>query len=110
MSDYRNLDYRNADDPAQRNAPYEPATRPMNAAWGWIAAGVFIVVVLAVAFGFGHQSGPGGTNTASNDTAPPAISHTAPPASAPAPAGTGPASSSPAPVSPTPNPAPNANH
>ena len=93
MSDYRNFDYRDGNDPLQRNAPYDPNARPMNAAWGWIAAAVFLVVVLAVAFGFGHQ-GQLGTNTASNDITPPAATRMAPPL-APAPA--------PTPLAPTPN-------
>ena len=89
MSDYRNFDYRDGSDPLQRNAPYDPNVRPMNAAWGWIAAAVFLVVVLAVAFGFGHQPGGLGTNTASNDTTPPAATRMAPPlAPTPAPAPT----------------------
>jgi hypothetical protein len=108
MSDYRNFDYRDASDPAERNAPYDPDARPMNAAWGWVAAAIFIVVVLAVAFGFGHQPGQVGTNTASNDTAPPAVTHMAPPVTAAPPATSGPAPSAPAPLSPTPNAAPGA--
>lgn len=99
MSDFRNFDYRNTDDPLRRNAPYDPDTRAMNAAWGWIAAAVFLVVVLAVAFGIGHQPGP--VNTASNDTSPPAATHMAPPVNmAPKPGATTLAPS--APLSPTP--------
>jgi hypothetical protein len=72
MSDYRNSDYE------YRNEQlYDPVARDMNATWGWIAAAVFIVIVLAVAFGAGHQ--PGNTNTASNDTTPPAATRMAPP-------------------------------
>jgi len=89
MSDYRNFDFRDGTDPLQRNAPHDPNARPMNAAWGWIAAAVFLVVVLAVAFGFGHQ-GQLGTNTASNDAAPPAVTHMSPPLA-------------PTPLAPTPN-------
>jgi hypothetical protein len=110
MSDYRDFDYRNADDPLQRNAPYDPQARPMNATWGWIAAAIFVVVVLAVAFGVGHQPGQTGTNTASNDTSPPAVTHMAPPAAPAPPASTGPAANTPAPLSPAANPAPNADH
>jgi hypothetical protein len=74
MSDYRNSEfgYRN-DEP-----PYDPVARDMNATWGWIAAAVFIVVVLAVAFGVGHQPGQ---RTASNDIGSPPATHMAPPAS-----------------------------
>jgi hypothetical protein len=103
MSDYRNFDFRDGTDPLQRNAPHDPNARPMNAAWGWIAAAVFLVVVLAVAFGIGHQPGGLGTNTASNDT-PPAVTHMAPPASPGPPAfAPAPTTSTPAPLAPTPN-------
>jgi cell division protein FtsN len=101
MSDFRNSDYRNPDYPLRRDAPYDPDARAMNATWGWIAAAVFLVVVLAVAFGIGHQ--PGQFNTASNDTPPAA--HMAPPpvTMAPNPAVTNPVvSPTPAPVTPTP--------
>jgi hypothetical protein len=83
MSDYRNseFDYRN--DPLRRDPAYDPDARAMNATWGWIAAAVFIVVVLAVAFGIGHEPGQSGSNTASND-APPAATRMAPPAAPPA--------------------------
>lgn len=107
MSDFRNsdLNYRNATDPVQRNEPYDPDARAMNATWGWVAAAVFIVVVLAVAFGFGHRPGETGTNTAFNDTNPPAVTRMAPPvntapSTAPAP------TAIPAPVAPSPAPAP----
>jgi hypothetical protein len=75
-------DYRNPNDPLRRDPPYDPDARAMNATWGWIAAAVFLVVVLAVAFGVGHQSGQ--YNTASNDTSP-AVNHMAPPPAAPSP-------------------------
>lgn len=74
MSDYRNSDYQHRDE-----QPYDPVARDMNATWGWIAAAVFIVIVLAVAFGIGHQ--PGSTSTASNDVTPPAATRMAPPPS-----------------------------
>jgi hypothetical protein len=107
MSDFRNFDYRNSDDPLRRDAPYDPDSHAMNAAWGWIAAAVFLVVVLAVAFGIGHQPGP--VNTASIDTMPPAATRMAPPITpSPAPGATTLAPSiAPAPISPTPiTPAP----
>jgi hypothetical protein len=108
MSDFRNFDYRDPNNPVQRD-PYDPDARAMNAAWGWIAAAVFLVVVLAVAFGIGHQPGP--VNTASNDVTPPAA-HMAPPAMpSPAPGATTLSPNSPAapaPISPTPSaPTPN---
>ena len=96
MSDYRNSDF---NDPLRREPPYDPDARAMNATWGWVAAAVFIVVVLAVAFGIGHQPNQGGTNTASNDITPPAATRMAPPAN-PAPPTMAP---TPTPALPTPN-------
>jgi cell division protein FtsN len=78
MSDYRNSEYEYRNDPLRRDPAYDPDARAMNATWGWIAAAVFIVVVLAVAFGIGHE--PGQTNTASNDVTPAPMSRMAPPA------------------------------
>ena len=57
-------------DPLQRNEwrqsfeRYDDA-RSTNATWGWVAAAVFVAVVLFIAFSSGHN----GTQTASNDTA-----------------------------------------
>jgi hypothetical protein len=98
MSDFRNseFDYRN--DPMRRDPVYDPDARAMNATWGWIAAAVFIVVVLAVAFGIGHGPNQSGTNTASNDVMPPAATRMAPPLRPATPAPT-----TPAPTTPTPN-------
>ena len=77
MSDYRNREYGYRDDPLRHDI-YDPNARGMNATWGWIAAAIFIVVVLAAAFGLGHSSQLG-TDTASNE--PPAATRMAPPAS-----------------------------
>jgi len=103
MSDYRNLDYRDSNDPLRRDASYDPDSRAMKAAWGWIAAAVFVVVVLAVAFGIGHQPGP--INTAANDITPPAATRMAPPASMPGSTTLTPNTPA-APISPAPNTAP----
>jgi hypothetical protein len=101
MSDYRNSDFDplNPDDPYRRNDMMDPDVRAANAIWGWVAAAVFAIVVLAVVFGMAHQPGQVGTNTASNDiTAPPAATRMAPPVTSPlAP-----------PISPAPNAAPTA--
>ena len=100
MSDY---DYRNPEDPFQRDAAYDPNARSGNSAWGWVAAAVFVAIVLAVVFGMGHQTGQNGTNTAANETRPPA-STMAPPAGTGTPA----TPATPAPTNPTPaSPAPN---
>jgi len=97
MTDFQNPDYDplNPEDAARRDGRMDG--RPANVIAGWIAAVVLVVAVLAVGFGLMRQ--PGGTNTASNDRAPPtAPTHMAPPAApsqlAPAP---------PAPISPTPD-------
>jgi hypothetical protein len=98
MSDYRNSDFDYRNDPLRRDPIYDPDARAMNATWGWIAAAVFIVVVLAVAFGVGHGPNQSGTNTASNDVTPPAATRMAPPLSPAAPH-----AATPAPITPTPN-------
>ena len=77
MSDY---DYRNPEDPFQRDTAYDPNVRTSNSAWGWLAAAVFVAIVLAVVFGMGRQPGQNGTNTASNEMRPPAATQMAPPA------------------------------
>ena len=99
MSDY---DYRNPEDPFQRDTAYDPNARTGNSAWGWIAAAVFVAIVLAVVFGMGRQPGQNGTDTASNEMRPPATTQMKPPATNPSPA-------SPAPANPAPlvTPAPN---
>jgi hypothetical protein len=105
MSDYRNpeYDYRNPEDPFRRDGKLDPDVGAANVTWGWIAAAVFIVAILAVAFGMGHQ--PGGTHTASNDVTPPTINHTVPPATVPPPSMT-PAPAAPPLVGTAPNPQP----
>ena len=58
MSDYR--------DPNDPMYGYEPADRTMG--WGWIAGAAFLVImILAVAFGVGHEP----TRVASNNATPP---------------------------------------
>ena len=103
MSDNRNSDYDYRNDPLRRDPAYDPDARAMNATWGWIAAAVFVVVVLAVAFGIGHEPGQSGTNTASNDVTPPAATRMAPPLTMAPPANPAPPAATPAPVTPTPN-------
>ena len=44
MSDY---DYRNPEDPFQRDTAYDPNVRTGNSAWGWLAAAVFVAIVLS---------------------------------------------------------------
>ncbi len=105
MTDYR--DYPNGPEyPIRRDAKFDPDLRSSNTAWGWIAAAIFAVVVLAVAFGFEHQ--PGGTNNvASNDATPPAATRMAPNPATPNPATMAPPAMAPTTMAPVPaNPAP----
>ena len=44
-------DYRDPNDPMWRSTPYTADERGYNATWGWIAGAVFLVIVLAIAFG-----------------------------------------------------------
>jgi len=101
MSDYRNYD---PNDPLRGDPQLDPNARPPSSAWGWIAAAIFLVVVIAVAFGYGHRPGQLGTNTASNDVSAPAATHMTAPATVPPP------STAPAPGTPTtpPSASPNA--
>jgi len=104
MSDY---DYRNPEDPFQRDTAYDPNLRTGHSAWGWIAAAVFVAIVLAVVFGMGRQPGQNGTSTASNETRAPATQM----APAPTNPATNPSPAMPAPANPAPpvTPAPSNN-
>ena len=82
MSDYRNFN----DDPLRPGAQYdyEPVGRGRNVGWGWIAGALVLVVLVALALSFVH----GPTQTASNETAPPAATRMmpiAPPSTTPRP-------------------------
>jgi hypothetical protein len=59
-------DYRDPNDPMYGNRGYEPADRT-GTSWGWIAGAVFLVIVLGLAFGLGHEP----SRVASNNTTPP---------------------------------------
>jgi len=76
MTDPRLGDYHDPNDPMHRaGTPYE--ARQSNAALGWIAGAVFLVVVLALIFGLGGD----GDRTAGTGTPPPAATTgAAPPA------------------------------
>jgi hypothetical protein len=99
MSDYRNpnSDYRNVDDPSRRGTAGDPNTGAASIAWGWIAAAIFAVIIVAAAFTLGHGPGQGGTDTASNE--PPPV--TTP--MAPRPNGMAPPANPAAPLAPSPN-------
>jgi hypothetical protein len=109
MSDYRNSNdplYRDPNDPSMRGTGYEPAAPTTGTTWGWIAAAVFIVIVLGIAFGVGHEP----SRLASNEAVPPPLTHPsplAPPAAmTPPPRPMAPSlAPAPAPVAPAPAPA-----
>jgi len=90
-------DYRNSTDPLRHDMRYDADARSTNAAWGWIAGAVFLVVVLALAFGIGHTPNQDNDRVA-NNMSPPAATR-----STPAPAPSGPGSPT---FAPTPTPAP----
>jgi hypothetical protein len=74
MSDFRNSDplHRDPNDPKGGNVGYEPANRRDTAGWGWIAGAVFLAILVAIAFGLGHEPN---NRVASNDVTPPAAMH-----------------------------------
>jgi hypothetical protein len=88
-------DYRNPNDPfyrdERRDLRHDPDAGSYNATWGWIAGALFLVVILAIAFGVGREP----TQTASNELKPPApvqmLSPAAPSPATPAPKPTAPA-------------------
>lgn len=90
-------DYHNPNDPLRQDTPYDLNARSSNATWGWIAGAVFLVVIIALAFGIGRSPNQAGSKVANNT--PPVTSQPAP--------GPGNRSFTPAPVNPAPtNPAP----
>jgi hypothetical protein len=56
-------DYRDPNDRMYGSSGYEPADR-RNSSWGWIAGALFLVIILALAFGVGHEP----SRVASNET------------------------------------------
>jgi hypothetical protein len=91
-------DYRNSSDPARRDVPYDLNARTSNVASGWIAAGVFLVLVIGLAFGIGHAPNHDNNNSAANN--PP------PTATQPAPSGPAGRTYTTTPMSPPQNPVP----
>jgi hypothetical protein len=93
-------DFRDANDPLQRNTPYDLNARDGGGAWAWIAGAVLVAILVGFAVGIKHTNvaSNAGPNVALNNT--PTMNRPAPPPSGPAsPAFT------PAPVNPS-NPAP----
>lgn len=101
MFDFRNANFDdlNPEDPFRNDSKLDPNVKASDAGWGWIAAAVFLVIVLAIAFGAGHRPGQTGTNMASNTTAP--VNTMAPPAGRMAPTTVLPPSATPAPTATT---------
>jgi hypothetical protein len=91
-------DYRNSNDPLQRDSPYDLNARTGNTASGWIAGGVFLVIVIGLVFGIGHMPNQSTQSTTVNNAPPPMTQ--------PAPAGTASRTYSPTPMSPPQTPAP----
>jgi hypothetical protein len=71
-------DYRDPNDPMFGNRGYEPADRT-STSWGWIAGAVFLVIVLALAFGVGREP----SRVASNNVTPPQATSPATPLTVP---------------------------
>jgi hypothetical protein len=73
-------DYRDPNDPMYGTTGYEPADRRTGSGWGsrwgWVAGAVFLVIVLALAFGVGHEP----SRVASNDGTQSGATRMAPPA------------------------------
>ena len=60
-------DYRNANDPLQRNTPYDPNARGRGGALAWIAGAVLVAILVAFAVGINHTNTNTGQNVASNN-------------------------------------------
>jgi hypothetical protein len=89
-------DYRNPNDLLQRDSPYDLNARTGNVASGWIAGGVFLVILIGLVFGIGHLPNQAKQNTPVNNASPMAQ---------PAPSGPATRTYSPTPMSPVQNPA-----
>jgi hypothetical protein len=96
MADYRNPNDPFYHDQLSTRRDVDPDARSYNATWGWIAGALFLVVILAIAFGVGREP----TQTASNDVSPSAPVQMVPPAAAPNPAQPAPAPAPAAPAAP----------
>jgi hypothetical protein len=64
-------DYRDPNDPMYGNTGYEPAGRRTGTSWGWIAGAVFLVIILALAFGVGHEPSRVASNNNTAETTTP---------------------------------------
>jgi len=91
-------DYRNPNDLSRRDSPYDLNARTGNIASGWIAAGVFLVLVIGLAFGIGHTPNHDANSSMANKASLPVTQ--------PAPSGPAGRTYSPTPMSPAPSPTP----
>lgn len=66
-------DYRNPNDALQRNSPCDLNARTGNTASGWIAGGVFLVIVIGLVFGIGHMPNQANHSTTVNNAPPPML-------------------------------------
>jgi hypothetical protein len=98
MTDYRNPNDPFYHDQLNTRRDNDPDARSYNATWGWIAGALFLVVILAIAFGIGREP----MQTASNDVHPSAPVQMVPPA------GPKPVTPAPTPSQPVPPTAPGA--
>jgi hypothetical protein len=71
-------DYRNPNDPLQRDSPYDLNARIGNVASGWVAGGVFLVIVIGLAFGIGHMPNQANHNTNVNNAPPSTVQPSGP--------------------------------
>jgi hypothetical protein len=92
-------DYRNPNDPLQRDSPYDLNARTGNVASGWIAGGVFLVIIIGLAFGIGHMPNHTNNNSVANNTSVPATTPSGPASRTYSPTPM-------SPMSPAPNPGP----
>jgi hypothetical protein len=89
-------DYRNQNDPLQRDSPYDLNARTGNVASGWVAGGVLLAVVIGLVLGIGHMPNQANHNTTVNNASPPMVQ----------PSGPASRTYSPTPMNPERNPAP----
>ena len=64
-------DYRNPNDPFQRDSPYDLNARTDNAASGWIAGGVLLAIVIGLVLGIGHMPNQSNHSTTVNNASSP---------------------------------------
>lgn len=71
-------EYRNPNDPLQRDLPYDLNSRTGNVASGWVAGGVFLVIVIGLVLDIGHMPNQANHNTTIDSASPPAAQPSGP--------------------------------